>query len=145
MAKTKTVEIKASVKESYLIDLKARDFHLVIDQPPPTGADAGPSPLEYLFFALAGCICTVGKIVAYQKKIDLKGMEVRIEGFFDPEVLIGKEKNQRAGFQSIRIHTKIDAPLSPEEKKAFLREVESRCPVSENLANPTPIELIVEE
>jgi uncharacterized OsmC-like protein len=31
--------------------------------------------------------------------------------------------------------------MTDEEKKSFLEEVDSRCPISDNLANATPVEV----
>jgi len=33
----------------------------------------------------------------------------------------------------------IDSDMSNEEKKVFIKEIESRCPVSDNIANTTPL------
>ncbi len=56
-------------------------------------------------------------------------------------VLRGKEMNERSGFTSMVAIVKIDADLSEEEKKEFIREVDRRCPISENLIHSTPIEI----
>ena len=47
------------------------------------GADKGPTPLEYLFVALAGCIGSIGRIVATQRKLNVRGMEITVEGELD--------------------------------------------------------------
>ncbi|KUO50263.1 MAG: hypothetical protein APF76_11160 [Desulfitibacter sp. BRH_c19] len=145
MAK-KTVQINAALKEKFVIDLEARNFKMKIDQPVAMGGNnEGPTPLEYFFFSLGGCICTVGRIMANQKRIDLKGIEVRVEGDLDLDVLLGKDQLQRAGFQDIRIYTKIDAPMTKEEKEAFLKEIDARCPISDNVEHSSPIKLLIEE
>ena len=82
---------------------------------------------------------TVGRIIARQKRITLRAMEVSVDGDVDMEVLLGKSKANRPGFGGIRVVVKIDADLSPEEKKVFLAELEARCPVSDNLKNATPV------
>jgi uncharacterized OsmC-like protein len=48
------------------------------------------------------------------------------------------------GFQTIRVKVSIDADMSREAKEKFIHEVDSRCPVSENLLNKTPMEFPVE-
>jgi uncharacterized OsmC-like protein len=139
----KTVEVSANLKDKYEIELKARDFSLTIDQPKPMGNDQGPTPLEYFFFALAGCVLTIGRMVALQKKIDLKAMDVKIEGDLDTDVLSGKSNHVRPGFTRIKVITTIDAPLTQEEKEAFIKEVDSRCPISDNIENVSHIEFVV--
>jgi putative redox protein len=140
MAKMKTISVEAKLDEKFKIEVKAGEHLLVVDQPKAGGgADAGATPLEYLFAALAGCIGTVARIVAMQKRIPLKGMDMKVEGAFDLETLLGKGKENRAGFAGIKVTLHIDADMTRQEKEDFIQEVESRCPVSDNIANITPV------
>jgi uncharacterized OsmC-like protein len=126
--------------EKFKIEVKAGEHLMVVDQPKAGGGtDAGATPLEYLFAALAGCIGTVARIVAMQKRIPLKGMDMKVEGAFDLETLLGKSKENRAGFAGIKVMLHIDADMTKQEKEDFIQEVESRCPVSDNIANLTPV------
>jgi len=142
MAKMKTVSVEAKLDDRFKVEVKAGNHTLFIDQPQAGGgADAGPTPVEYMFASMAGCIGTVARIVAKQKRIELKGLDVKIEGDFDVETLLGKCKDNRAGFQDIKIILNIDADLSKEDKEAFIHEVECRCPVSDNVCNATPVKV----
>lgn len=116
-----------------------------MDQPQAGGGqDAGPTPLEYLFLSLASCVATIARIVANQRRIPLRSMEVRVSGELDVETLLGKSQANRAGFTGLKVIAKIDADLTPEEKVRFVEEVDRRCPVSENLKSLTPITFEVE-
>ena len=140
----KTVKVTAKGPDKWLITTKAGTHVTLVDQPEAMGGeDKGPSPLDYLFVALGGCLITIGKIVAGQKRINLRGMEVEVSGDLNLEVLRGQEKNERSGFKNVIANVKIDADLSEEEKKAFLEEVDRRCPISDNILNLTPVELRV--
>jgi uncharacterized OsmC-like protein len=144
MAKMKTIGIEAKLDEKFKIEVKAGDHIMYVDQTKAGGGtDAGATPLEYFFASLAGCIGTVARIVANQKRIKLNGMDIKVEGAFDLETLLGKSKENRAGFAGIKVTLKIDSDMSKEEKDAFAHEVESRCPVSDNIANITPVEIEV--
>jgi putative redox protein len=88
---------------------------------------------------LAGCIGSIGRIVAMQKRIALRGMRIKVEGELDPNGLLGKSVDGRIGFEGFTISVDVDADMSAEEKEAFIHEVEYRCPVSENLMNATPV------
>jgi len=144
MAKMKTVSVEAKLDEKFKIDVKAGGHVMVVDQPKAGGgADAGPTPLEYFFASLAGCIGTVARIVANQKRIPLRSIDMKIEGDFDVETLLGKSKENRAGFAGIKVILNIDADLSKAEKEAFVHEIESRCPVSDNIACSTPVAIEV--
>ncbi|HQL49014.1 MAG TPA: OsmC family protein [Holophaga sp.] len=50
----------------------------VIDQPNPMGSNEGPNPLEVFLSALGGCICAIGRIIANQEKLDVRGIRVAI-------------------------------------------------------------------
>ncbi|MEO0199045.1 MAG: OsmC family protein [candidate division WOR-3 bacterium] len=146
MATIKNIKVDARWVENVLIELKARDLVQYVDQPEASGGtNKGMTPLEYQLGALASCIITIGLIVAKQKRINLKGISVSTEGEIDYDVLMGKAKEPRAGFYKIKVNVKIDAELSREEKEEYLKEIESRCPIGDNLANSTPVEVMLVE
>jgi len=140
MASMKTVTVKATGPDGWLVKTTAGKHEAFIDQPEGMGGtDTAPTPLDYIFIALGSCLVTIAKIVAGQNKIDLRGVEVDVSGDLDLEVLRGQNKEDRAGFTSITANVKIDADISDEEKKEFLEEVDRRCPVSDNLLKETPV------
>ena len=98
MAKMKTIGIEAKLDDKFKIEVKAGDHIMYVDQTKAGGGtDAGATPLEYLFASLAGCIGTVARIVANQKRIKLNGMDIKVEGAFDLETLLGKSKETEPG------------------------------------------------
>lgn len=144
MATNKTVKVTATGPDNWLVTTKAGTHIALVDQPEAMGGDnKGPSPLDYLFVSLGGCLITIAKIVAGQRKIDLRGMEVEVSGEINLAVLRGQEKNERAGFKNITVNAKIDADLTDEEKKEFLEEVDHRCPISDNVMNASIVKLNV--
>ena len=143
---SKTVCVDAVQVNGFKISTHARGHEAQVDQPTAAGGtDAGPTPLEYLFISLAGCIITIGHIIARQRRLPVRKIEVHVEGEIDTDVLMGKHGENRAGFTGIRVHTKIDADMTRTQKEQFLREIDARCPISENIHNITPIEFVVEE
>ena len=140
----KLVSIDAVQIDGFKIEAKSRQHSSFIDQPPAGGGtDSGPTPLEYLFISLASCIITIGHIIAKQRQLPVRKIEVHVEGNVNPDIFMGKSTEDRAGFSAIRVITKIDADMSQEEKEAFLKDVDARCPISDNIHNLTPIEFIV--
>lgn len=141
----KQVSVDAIQVDGFKIETKSRQHISIVDQPVSGGGtDAGPTPLDYLFVSLAGCIVTIGHIVAKQRRLPVRKIEVHVEGELDSDVLMGKTNSIRAGYSDIRVHTKIDADMDQEEKEAFLREIDARCPISDNIHNLTPIKFTVE-
>jgi uncharacterized OsmC-like protein len=138
----KTVAVESTLGEKFVIKSDIRGHEVVIDQPAnAAGTDTGPTPLELMLASLAGCIGTIGRIVAMQKRIELRGMNIKVEGEIDVDGLLGKPIDGRIGFEGLTITADIDADMTAAEKEAFLHEVDRRCPVSENLLNATPIQV----
>lgn len=142
----KTVKATATVRDSFKIDCVAGGHAVVIDQPVAAGGgNAGPSPLDLFFASLAGCIGTIARIAAMQQRINLRGMEIAVEGDINTDGLLGKPSDDPVGFKEIRVHASIDADMTREEKETFLQQIEMRCPVACNLIEATPVRAFVDE
>lgn len=141
MAGLKTISITANMGDSSAIYADIRDHKMVIDQPTAAGGkNEGPTPLEYFLFSLAGCIASIARIAAMQKKIDLRGMELKVDATLNSAGLMGKETEDRVGFQTISVDASIDADMSESEKKAFLDAVCDRCPLHDNIKLETRVD-----
>jgi len=124
----------------------SRTFNFIVDEPPALGGtDHGANPVEYLLAGFAGCLNVVAHIVAKEQGIDLKSLKINVEGDINPARLLGLSNDERAGFQSIRISLIPETEATPEALLHWLETVESRCPVRDNLANITPLEIGIKE
>ncbi len=140
----KTVKIESKLDSKFKVESNVRGHAIVIDQPAAAGgSDAGPTPLEYLFVSLAGCIGSIGRIVAMQKQLDVRGMTISVEGDLNMDGLLGKPTDDPVGFTEIRAVVDVDSDMSTEEKAAFIHEVDERCPVSWNLLNVSSVNVSV--
>ena len=138
----KTVTVSAELGTGTIVQCKAGNHSFVIDQPQNAGGqDLGPTPLEYYLASLAGCVASIARIVAKQRKINLRGIKITTDGDINTDVLLGRNAEERAGFQSIILQISIDADLTDSEKAEFIKEVEGRCPVSENTINATEVKV----
>lgn len=138
----KEVTVYAELGAGTKIECRAGNHSFLIDQPANGGGqDLGPTPLEYYLASLAGCIASIARIVAKQKKIDLRGLKITTVGDINTDVLLGRNTEERAGFQSITLQVSVDADLSDSQKLEFIHEVERRCPVSENTTNATEVKV----
>lgn len=140
MAKMKTYRIAARADDKYQLAVTAgeRTFH--IDQPLLAGGgDAGASPMEHLFAALAGCIATTARIIATQKKLSLNGMDISVEGALDLDIIYGKSSEGRPGLSGITVTLALDSAMSDTEQKSFLEEIHARCPLMDTVAAATPL------
>ena len=120
--------------------VKARTFQMIIDEPANLGGtDAGANPVEYLLAALSGCLNVVGHLVAGEMGIKMRGISLDLEGELDPAKFMGKTSEGRAGYMSVKVTLRPDCDAEPEKLQKWLKAVESRCPVSDNIANATPV------
>lgn len=120
--------------------VRARNFTMYIDEPPQLGGeDKGANPVEYLLAALAGCINVVGHLVAKEMNIKLNELSVDVEGILNPARFQGKSLEERAGYKQIFVNIKVKSDASQDLLKKWLESVEDRCPVSDNIENPTPL------
>lgn len=134
-----TMKVGASMEGTFKTNIDC-SHPFVIDQPKAAGGDdLGPNPLEVFLSTLPACICAIGRIIARQNRIDLRGIEARIEGDIDKDFLMGKTTEGRAGFTAIRSFVKIDADMSDEEKSEFVGEIQKRCPIYDNMANSSTL------
>lgn len=146
MANLKKVTVTAHQTEGMRMDVMARNHRIIIDQPTTGGGhDSGPTPLEYFLASLAGCMGAIARIVARQQKLNIRWLDLIVEGELDVDGLLGRPTTNRVGFRDIRVKVQVDGDLSPEQKQAFIREVEKRCPVSDNIQHSTPVTFEVVE
>ena len=122
--------------------VETRGFKIIIDEPESLGGtNAGANPVEYLLAALAGCINVVGHVVAKEMGLELKGLQIDLEGDLNPARFMGKSNADRAGYKEIRVNIKVDSDADAEILSKWLDAVEDRCPVSDTLSNGTPVKI----
>ncbi|SHE46413.1 Uncharacterized OsmC-related protein [Marinitoga hydrogenitolerans DSM 16785] len=120
--------------------VKARSFEMIIDEPESLGGkDEGANPVEYLLAAFAGCLNVVGHLVAKEMGFKLRKMKINIDGDLNPAKFLGKPSEDRTGYTQINVSFILETDANEETLKEWLKKVEERCPVSDNLSNPTPI------
>ena len=104
-----TLKVSAEMGNSFATKINC-SHPFVIDQPKIAGGNnEGPNPLEVFLSSLPACICAIGRIIALQRRIELRGIAVELEGDIDKDFLLGKASEGRAGFTEIRTMVSIDA------------------------------------
>ena len=122
--------------------VSARDFKMVIDEPQNLGGDdTGANPVEYLLGALSGCLNVVGHMVAKEMGFDFHGMQIDIEGGLNPAKFMGLSSDERTGYQYINVKIRPNTNVEEEVLAKWVKAVEERCPVSDNIGNATPISI----
>ncbi len=137
-----TLSLRASSRGSVRTEIQGKNHSWVIDEPKAFGGeDTAPSPVEMLLGSLAGCISAAGHLIAQEMGICLKALDISIDGDINSQVFLGKGDGGRAGFRQIRVSLTADADWTPSQREGWLRQVKSRCPVIDNFAFPTGVEI----
>lgn len=117
-------------------------FTLTVDEPEGLGGtNEGANPVQYLLASLGGCLNVMGHVIAKEMNFTLRCMEIHLEGDLNPARLFGQPTEDRAGYKEIRVIIKPDADADRATLEKWLEAIESRCPVKDNLANPTPVKV----
>ncbi|MFV0572821.1 MAG: OsmC family protein [Xanthomarina gelatinilytica] len=125
---------------------KARQFKLVIDEPKSLGGtDENANPVEYILAGLAGCLNVVSHLVANEMGFSIKRLQIGVSGNINPDKFIGNSTEERAGFKSIDIKLIPEADVSIGTLSEWLKIVQTRCPVKDNLTYKTPVKDSVEK
>lgn len=117
-------------------------FKVYMDEPEELGGkNAAPSPLDFILAAHAGCLNFMTFYIAKEMGIEIEGTEITLDGSLDPAKFAGATQEGRAGYQAIDAEIKVKTKASAEDLAKLLTAVEARCPVSDNIANATPVNL----
>ncbi len=140
----KKAKVKAELKEGFKVVSHAGDHVIIQDLPPSAGGGGeGPSPTETLLIALAGCIGVVAKFHAPRFGINLKKLEIDVEGEYDVRGFMGE--NVKPGFTSIKAEVKVQAEGTSKEKiNEFIKFVEDHCPISDTIKSGCGVEIKVQ-
>ncbi|HHT93630.1 MAG TPA: OsmC family protein [Clostridiaceae bacterium] len=135
---------KATLKEGLQVECTARDFSIILDEPVSLGGtDTGMNPVEALLSALGGCKCIVARAFAKKHKINLKNVEIELEGTLDPDGFLGRNPDAKIGFSRIVTKFKIEADNTKEEIEKYVEFIESNCPVQDTLTNAAEFETVI--
>lgn len=118
---------------------------VIIDEPLSLGGtDKGPNPVEYVLAALGGCINVLVTTFAESFDVEIKDVQVHIEGDLDPDGFLGKNPNVRPGYEEIRYRVELDSPSPQEKINALLEHVDKICPVKDTLEGTRVINIKTE-
>ena len=136
--------VKAHSENQAKTIVKARQFEIVVDEPEELGGtDTGANPVEYVLAAFAGCINVMAHVIAKEMNFELRGVKIDISGDLNPARLFGLSYEDRAGYKQIVVRIKPDCDADAETLNKWKEAIENRCPVSDNLQNPTPVKIEV--
>ena len=120
--------------------LRAQDHRYDADHPPVlTGADQGPTPVEFLLHALAACLTSGLANIAAARGIPLTEVTSTVEGDIDLQGILGLNPGVRNGYQGIRVSFELRGDASPEQLTALVEQSRKRSAVFDVLTNGIPV------
>lgn len=121
-------------------------FIIEIDQPSTLlGKNNGPTPLEYVLNALAGCFANSIVYNAALKGIIIHEIESELKGNFDIQRLFSLQNRKEVPFDSIKMQIRIKGENLTIDKKIFLCEIGKKSSmVFKIITNPFPVSISVE-
>lgn len=137
-----TARIKTFGESMARSTTEVRSFKIFMDEPPELGGrDGAPSPLEFILAAHGGCLSYMTFYIGKELGIEVRGTQVEVKASLDPAKFAGTDRSVRAGYQAVEVAIGVDADATPEQLETLRREVEARCPVSDNIGNATPVHI----
>ena len=124
--------------------VKVRGFEIIIDEPESLGGtNEGANPVEYMLAAFCGCINVMGHVIAKEMEFELRSIKIKMCGNLNPQRLFGSSFEERAGYKGIDVSIAPDCDAPIEILEEWMVKIKDRCPVSDNLSNKTPINLLL--
>lgn len=115
--------------------------HVVVSDEPVVllSADRAANPAQHALHALAACMCSTLVIHATARGIRLRSVESVLEGDIDLQGLLGLDPEIRNGYEGIRLGLKVEADAPAEVIDELIQIAQSRSPLFDIIANPTPL------
>jgi putative redox protein len=118
----------------------ARSFTLESDEPSPLGGtDQAIDPMELLLASVGTCLSIGWVTHAARRGIDFRHLRIEVEGDYDLRGYLGIGTETRPGFDAIRYTVHVDTDASDAALEEILKAAEAGSPVTDDVANPTPV------
>ena len=105
------------------------------------GEDEGPTPVELLLVALAGCITAGIANIAAARGVELTEVTSTVEGDMDLQGILGLSDDVRNCYENIRISFDIKGDAPEEKLRQVVEQSRARSAVFDVLTNGVPVEV----
>ena len=119
---------------------RTRTFVFDADHPAVlVGKDQGPTPVEFLLYALAACITAGIGNIASDRGVTLTRVESTVEGDIDLQGILGMSDEVRNGYQQVRMRVTIDGDAPQEVLREIVEQSRARSAVYDVLTAGVPV------
>lgn len=108
------------------------------------GGDNGPTPVEHLLSALAGCLTAGIANIAAARGVTLTRVESTVKGAIDLLGILGLSDEVRNGFQDIEVHFTIEGDAPSEKLQEIVEQSRARSAVFDIVTNGVPVAISVD-
>lgn len=108
------------------------------------GGDNGPTPVEYLLHALAGCLTAGLANIAAARGIELTEVTSVVEGDIDLNGILGLDPSVRNGFQAIRVTFDVKGDAPADKLRELVEQSRTRSAVFDIITNGVPVTIDVD-
>jgi uncharacterized OsmC-like protein len=105
------------------------------------GADAGPTPIEWVLHALATCLTAGIANIAAARGIKLSKVESTVEGDIDLRGILGLSSEVRNGYEAIKVSFEIDGDADADQLRQLVVQSKERSAVFDVITNGVPVSI----
>lgn len=107
------------------------------------GADAAPTPVEWLLHALASCVTAGIANIAAARGVKLTRVETSVTGDIDLRGILGLSKDVRNGYEGITLKVDIEGDAPREHLEKIVAQSKARSAVFDVLTNGVPVQISI--
>ncbi|MDH3388824.1 MAG: OsmC family protein [Gammaproteobacteria bacterium] len=105
------------------------------------GTDTGPNPVEQVLAALGNCLAVGYAANATAMGIELRDLNIDLEGDLDLHTFLGLAPQGNAGYNSISVKVNIDSDASADDIQTLHEKVVGTSPVGHTLSRAVPVRI----
>lgn len=119
---------------------RAEPFIVDGDEPPVLlGENHAPNAVESILQALASCLVVGYAYNAAAQGIELRSLDVDLQGKLDLHGFLGLSQETRPGYDNITVTYRVDADAPGEKLDELCAYVQRTSPVLDIITNPVPV------
>jgi uncharacterized OsmC-like protein len=108
------------------------------------GTDNGPTPVEWLLHALAGCLTAGIANIAAARGVQLTEVTSTVEGDIDLNGILGLDAGVRNGFEKVRVRFDVKGDAPAEKLREVVEQSRARSAVFDIITNGVPVTIDVD-